>query len=86
MMITTFGYYAGFFDRIYGKKKAVNIIGSLEPEAEARRQIIISGHHDSTPVTNLFHPLIQKYLIITMFAPLRHTRIILASFTERKRV
>ncbi|MEJ2665092.1 MAG: M28 family peptidase, partial [Spirochaetia bacterium] len=47
----------------------VNVIGSLEPEAEPRRQIIISGHHDSAPVTNLFHPLIQRYLVITMFAP-----------------
>jgi len=69
MMITIFGYYTDFFDRFYRKKKAANIIGSIEPKAKARQQIIISGHHDSAPVTNLFHPLIQKFLIITMFAP-----------------
>jgi aminopeptidase YwaD len=69
MMIVQFGFFSDFFDRLYRKKRAINVIGTLEPEGQVRQQIIISGHHDSAPVTRLFDHRIQKYLAFTMFTP-----------------
>jgi aminopeptidase YwaD len=69
MIFIQFGLGGTFLDGFYKKKPAVNVIGSLEPAGTVRQQIIISGHHDSAPVTRLYHPKIQKLLVFTMFTP-----------------
>jgi aminopeptidase YwaD len=42
-----FGVYKELVDFLYPKKTCQNVWAKLEPQGEARQQIIISGHHDS---------------------------------------
>lgn len=46
-------YYA-VIDFLFPKKRARNVYGIIEPSDEVRRQIIVSGHHDSAPIFNFF--------------------------------
>lgn len=69
MMFVQFALCGTFLEGFYRKKTAINVIGSLEPADTTRRQIIISGHHDSAPVNRLYNPGIQKFLVFTMFVP-----------------
>ncbi len=41
-------------DPFYPKRGGLNVIGSVEPAGEVRRQVIVSGHHDSAFVFNFF--------------------------------
>lgn len=49
-----FFLYLPFLDRFYPKRRARNVYGLIEPTKEVKRQIIISGHHDSAHVFNFF--------------------------------
>jgi aminopeptidase YwaD len=55
IMILQFFYYKALIDRFYKKKEGVNVWGVIEPsnDKEPDRQIIISGHHDSSYIFNL---------------------------------
>lgn len=44
--------YLPIIDFLFPRKKARNVYGVIEPKGEVKRQIIISGHHDSAPVFN----------------------------------
>lgn len=46
--------YLPIIDFLFPKRKARNVYGVIEPKAEVKRQIIISGHHDSAPIFNFF--------------------------------
>lgn len=46
--------YFKFIDFLYPKKLARNVYGIIEPKLEVKRQVIISGHHDSAPIFNFF--------------------------------
>jgi len=67
MMIVQFGVYRTFFDRLYKKKTAYNVIGEIEPTGEVKEQIILSGHHDSAPLTGFNNKYIDPYLVIIFF-------------------
>lgn len=42
-----FGWYVEFYDRLYPRKMCHNVTAVLEPQGQATRQLILSGHHDS---------------------------------------
>jgi hypothetical protein len=54
ILILQFFLYLPLLDKLYPKKKATNVYGILEPKGEVKRQVIISGHHDSAHVFNFF--------------------------------
>jgi aminopeptidase YwaD len=54
ILILQFFLYLPLLDKLYPKKKATNVYGILEPKDEVKRQVIISGHHDSAHVFNFF--------------------------------
>jgi aminopeptidase YwaD len=54
ILILQFFLYLPLLDRLYPKKKATNVYGILEPQGEVKKQVIISGHHDSAHVFNFF--------------------------------
>lgn len=49
-----FFLYLPLLDRFYPKKKARNVFGVIEPSGEVKRQVILSGHHDSAHIFNFF--------------------------------
>ena len=61
--VCQFVFYLQVFDRFYEKKKGYNVYGVIEPAAEVRQQIIVSGHHDSAYVFNYFAKFPKLYRI-----------------------
>lgn len=55
IMIFEFFLYMEVIDFFFPKKKGINVIGTIEPEREVKKQIIISGHHDSAYVFNFLY-------------------------------
>ena len=47
-----FGWYIELYDRLYPLKACRNVTAVLEPQGEARQQVIFSAHHDSAYVLN----------------------------------
>lgn len=54
VLIIQFFLYLPLLDRFYPKKEARNVYGIVEPKGEVKKQIIISGHHDSARIFNFF--------------------------------
>lgn len=70
--LTQFIFYLRVFDPFYPKRKGYNVYGVIEPRGEVRRQVLISGHHDSAQVFNFFtsFPRLYRIRIILGFLPL----------------
>ena len=49
-IVDEFVFLGRFFDPLFQKKPGSNAVGILEPAADVRQQIVLVGHHDSTPV------------------------------------
>ncbi len=49
-VVNEFVFLGRFFDKLFEKRPGANVIGIMEPGSEVRRQVILSSHHDSTPV------------------------------------
>lgn len=45
--VVQFGLYREVIDRAFPERPCANVVGSIEPEGPVKRQIIVSGHHDS---------------------------------------
>ncbi|QMS85225.1 M28 family metallopeptidase [Candidatus Xianfuyuplasma coldseepsis] len=54
ILVLQFFLYKPLLDRFYPKKTGCNVIGTIEPEQDVKRQIIVSGHHDSARIFNFF--------------------------------
>jgi len=54
ILVFQFFMYKHFIDFLYLKKIGRNVVGVVEPKGEVKRQIIISGHHDSARIFNFF--------------------------------
>jgi len=54
LTVSQFVFYLSLFDRMYRKATGYNLSGVIEPTGEVRRQVIVSGHHDSAFVFNFF--------------------------------
>ncbi|MFA7055660.1 MAG: M28 family peptidase [Acholeplasmataceae bacterium] len=54
ILIIQFFLYLPLLDKLYPKKEAKNVYGFVEPKGEIKKQVIISGHHDSARIFNFF--------------------------------
>jgi aminopeptidase YwaD len=63
LSLCQFVFYLHVFDRFYKKKKGYNVYGVIEPAGEVRRQVIVSGHHDSAFVFNFFTKFPKLYRV-----------------------
>ncbi|RJX26942.1 MAG: M28 family peptidase [Acholeplasma sp.] len=54
ILVLQFFLYLPLLDRFYPKKLSRNVYGIIEPKEEVKRQVILSGHHDSAHVFNFF--------------------------------
>jgi hypothetical protein len=52
ILVLQFFLYKPLLDLFYPKRKASNVVGTIEPKKEVRQQIIVSGHHDSARIFN----------------------------------
>jgi aminopeptidase YwaD len=54
--ILVFGFflYRELLDPFYPEFVGRNVVGVIEPEGEVKRQVIVSGHHDSARVFNFY--------------------------------
>lgn len=52
IMVGEFFFYREVIDFLYPRHADRNVLAVLEPKQETHGQLIISGHHDSTPVFN----------------------------------
>jgi aminopeptidase YwaD len=58
-----FIYFGSFFERCFKKDIGNNVIGTIEPAGEVKRQIIVSGHYDSPYVLNFLTYFQKLYAI-----------------------
>ncbi len=56
MFILVFGFllYRKVLDPFFPRREGHNVVGVLEPSGEVRRQVIVSGHHDSARIFNFY--------------------------------
>ena len=54
VLVLQFFLYLPLLDWLYPKKTGRNVYGIVEPSHDVKRQVIISGHHDSAHVFNFF--------------------------------
>lgn len=66
IMVFQFFLYKHTIDFLFPKKTGKNVVGIVEPEGEIKRQIIISGHHDSACVFNFFIHQPKMYALRVM--------------------
>lgn len=65
ILVLQFFLYKPLLDIFYPKRKASNVIGTIEPLKEVRQQIIVSGHHDSARIFNFLthQPKLYSYRV-----------------------
>lgn len=54
ILVLQFFFYLPIIDKLFPKKKGYNVLGFIEPKEEVKKQVIISGHHDSARIFNFF--------------------------------
>jgi hypothetical protein len=54
ILVLQFFFYLPIIDKLFPKRKGYNVVGLIEPKNEVKKQVIISGHHDSARVFNFF--------------------------------
>lgn len=45
--IIQFGFYVEVVDWMFPKARCTNVVGTIEPKGPVKRQIVVSGHHDT---------------------------------------
>jgi hypothetical protein len=65
ILVLQFFLYKPLLDIFYPKRKASNVVGTIEPTSEVRQQIIVSGHHDSARIFNFLthQPKLYSYRV-----------------------
>ena len=54
ILVLEFFLYKELIDPFYPRKTGKNVTAILEPRGEAKRQVIVSGHHDSARIFNFY--------------------------------
>ena len=56
MVVLVFGFllYREVLDPFFPRREGHNVVGVLEPSGEVKRQLILSGHHDSARIFNFY--------------------------------
>jgi len=61
MMVSVFWLYRHSFDRLFRPASCANAWGVIEPAGKARRQLVLSGHHDSASIMRLFQGPFSRF-------------------------
>jgi hypothetical protein len=61
MMVSVFWLYRHSFDRLFRPAACANAWGVIEPSGEAKRQLVLSGHHDSASIMRLFQGPFSRF-------------------------
>ena len=69
MMACQFGLYRHFGDFLFPARAGKNIEAVIEPVEKARRELILSGHHDSAPLARIFSGPFSKLYVVAILAP-----------------
>jgi aminopeptidase YwaD len=69
MMLSVFGFYRHKFDRFFPSVECGNAWGVIEPSGVAKRQLIISGHHDSACVARILQGPLHNLIGPLLFLP-----------------
>jgi aminopeptidase YwaD len=67
--VSQFILYGDAFDRLFRKAEGENLVGVVEPEERAERQVVLVGHHDSAPICPFYEKAAILYPI-RLFAPI----------------
>jgi aminopeptidase YwaD len=54
ILVLQFFLYEELIDPFYPAREGINVVSVLEPRLEAKRQLIVSGHHDSARIFNFY--------------------------------
>lgn len=54
ILVLEFFLYKEVIDPFYPAVEGLNVLGSLEPSGVVKRQVIVSGHHDSAHIFNFY--------------------------------
>jgi aminopeptidase YwaD len=54
ILVFQFFLYKELIDPFYPAREGINVVAVLEPKGEAKRQLIVSGHHDSARIFNFY--------------------------------
>jgi len=52
ILVFQFFFYKPMIDKLYPKREGQNVVATIEPTEEVKRQVIVSGHHDSARIFN----------------------------------
>lgn len=55
ILVLQFFFYLPLIDIFYPRAKGKNVIGYIEPKETVKKQIIVSGHHDSARIFNFLY-------------------------------
>ncbi len=66
--VAQFVLYKEFLDPLYPKVEGINMIATVEPDEEVKRQVVIGGHHDSAFVFRFLQWTPRLYPIHVLFA------------------
>jgi aminopeptidase YwaD len=69
-VVDEFVFLGRFFDPLFKKRPGANVVGIMEPASDVERQVIVSGHHDSTPICRFLEkrPWAYAFRVILPFA------------------
>jgi Predicted aminopeptidases len=69
-MVVIFGRYSPALDRAFPAGTCANAWGFIEPgTGEIRRQVILSGHHDSAYATRVFESRFSRFASLALLLP-----------------
>jgi aminopeptidase YwaD len=69
LMLAQFGFYRPLGDALFAARTGVNVEARIEPTGPVRRELIISGHHDSAPAARIFEGPFARLYAAAIFAP-----------------
>jgi aminopeptidase YwaD len=69
LMLLQFGFYRYLGDALFAPRTATNIEAVVEPVGRAKRELILSGHHDSAPVARIFSGPFNRLYPVAILAP-----------------
>ena len=70
IMVFEFYFFKEFVDFLFPEKDGKNVLGTIEPNAQVKQQIILSGHHDSAHIFNFLTNDPSSYVRKIMIASL----------------
>jgi aminopeptidase YwaD len=69
LMIFQFSLYRHVGDALFAPRTAANVEAVVEPVGRAKRELILSGHHDSAPVARIFSGPFSRLYPVAILAP-----------------